>query len=347
MTIDEPRHESDCDDDRTPKDDGKMPKDECGDCDPQRIDDLKCEAAGVAAQAAYNAVYQAAIADAQAKYNDTRNSYRSTRSDVALDVQDMRHQVKRVIDRIKCLIQRERIIDCLDDAWCDVRHDLKECWKGGCCVSDEDCVFDTCDESLDEKALNALIAKYTEHADRAHQCFDALTGEPAALAQRVRDRKADLDALLATLAANDASTDLKLVYATALVLQYNLSIVWNGFKETKHFVECLCRSLQCWTEASAAIAVLKGRLAVLECKAQAAADHCTYLQTHTVEEILAVYDKKCCTDPCDEQSTGDEHDDDENGDRDHDDRDHDDRDHDDRDHGDRDHDDGDERTAAH
>ena len=116
MTTDEPRQDSECSE--TP------PKDECAECDTELIDDLKCEAEGVAAEAAYNAEYQEDVADAQAKFNDVRNSYRSTRTRRRLEVQDMRHQTKRVIDRIKCLIKQHRVVECLDEAWDDVQDEL-------------------------------------------------------------------------------------------------------------------------------------------------------------------------------------------------------------------------------
>lgn len=289
MTTEEPRQDSEYG--------NSGPKDECAECDPARIDDLKCQAAGVAAQAAYNAQYQDAVAAAQAQFTGVRDSYRAARSGVVLEVQDMRHQIRRVIDRIKCLIKQERVVVCLDEAWEDVREQLIDCWGGGCCVDEEECTFYT-DDCETDTHLNHRITEYLAHADKAKQCFQTLTGEPAALTQRVADRKADLDAILAQLAGDPAKTDLKRVYVTALVEKYNLSIVWNGFKETKDFVECLCQALTCWTEGSVAIAILKGQLAVRDCKAQAAKDHCTYVQTHPVDEVLMVYDKKCCEDPC-------------------------------------------------
>jgi hypothetical protein len=221
----------------------------------------------------------------------------------------MRHQAKRLIDRIKCLIKQERVVECLDEAWCDVSEDLKECCEDGCCVKDEECQFDTSDTSLDEGALKKLIADYVEKAANAKDCFTKLSGEPDALAQRVRDRKADLDAIVAQLGGDPATTDLKRLYAMALVLKYRLSVVWNGFKEIKDFVDCLCRALTCWTEGSAAIAILKGRLAVLECQDKAKDDRCAALAANPVDEILTVYDKKCCEDPCPD-TDDDDHDDD-------------------------------------
>ena len=281
------------------------PNDERAECDPARIDDLKCHAAGVAAQAAPNAQYQDAVEAAQAKFREVRDDYRKTRADVALEVQDMRHQTRRVIDRIKCLIKQERVVHCLDEAWEDVHELLIDCWKGGCRVKEDEWTFDI-DDCETEAELKHRIAECIEHAAKAQQCFQTLTGEPAALVQRVSDRKADLDAILAQLAGDPAKTDLKRVYTMALVERHKLSNVWDGLEETRDFVDHLCRALTCWTEGSVAIAILKGRLAVLECREQAEKDRCAYVRDHPADEVLMLYDKKCGADPCPEREDDEE-----------------------------------------
>jgi hypothetical protein len=311
MTTDEPRQESECTE--TP------PKDECTECDTKLIDDLKCEAEGVAAEAAYNAEYQKDVTAAQSQFNDIRNKYRSTRTDVALDVHDMSHQTKKVLDRVRCLIKQHRVVECLDESWEEVRCELtsEKCYTSGCCVKPELCKFDVPENVTCETDLTTLITKYIDHAAKAHACFTTLTGEPDALSQRVRDRKAELDDILAKLNGDAATTDLKRLYASALVLRYRLKNIWNGFKEPKDFVDCLCRALTCWTEGSATVAILKHKLAVLQCHDKADADRCTYVKEHTVDEVLTVYEKRCCPDPCppatDDSDDDDDDDDDECG----------------------------------
>jgi hypothetical protein len=291
-------------------------KDECADCDTKLIDQLKCEAEGVAAEAAYNAEYQGEVTAAQVKFNEIRNKYRATRTEVTADVHDMHHHTKRLIDRIKCLINQKRVVECLDEAWCEVKETLTCCPKdGGCCVDPAECVFPIPDENTCEgeweTELKALITTYSEHAATAKACFETLSGEPDALAQRVRDRKAEPDEIMAKLGGDDAARDLKRLYASAVVLKYRLANIWNGFKETKDFVDCLCQALTCWTKGSAAVAVLKNKLAVLQCKKKAETDRCTYIKEHTVDEILTEYEKKCCPDPCapDDDCHDDDHDD--------------------------------------
>jgi hypothetical protein len=69
----------------------------CEDCDPSLIDGLKCRAEGIAKQAEYNAVSQPELQAARTQYDVTRKAYRTQRNSIALEVQDMRHQVKHLI----------------------------------------------------------------------------------------------------------------------------------------------------------------------------------------------------------------------------------------------------------
>src|ERR1043165_7939021 len=69
-------------------------------CDPKLIDMLKCDAIGIAEQAKYNATYSDALEQAKTDYETARKSYRDGRHDAALKVQDMRHQIKHLLERI-------------------------------------------------------------------------------------------------------------------------------------------------------------------------------------------------------------------------------------------------------
>lgn len=262
-------------------------------CDPKLIDDLTCKASGVAAQAAYNATYQKELDKAKADYDTTRKDYRTKRHDGFLQVQDMRHQIKHLIERIKCLIEQRRVWKCLDDAFCEVLKELKCCkTPEGCCV--EECAFNVDDlDELDYAALLKRIADYQLEADGAKACFTALVGEPAALAKRIVAAKSAIDAINAALSADPATTDLKRVYAQALVANRDIERIWGGFDQTHDFVECLCLALTCWTKGVAAVSVLVGAKAVAECRQKAKEDRCTHLRTNTVDEILATYDKLC------------------------------------------------------
>lgn len=288
----------------------------CGDCKPHLIDCLKCKTEGIAKQAEYNAATQPDLDAAQVAYNATRKDYRAKRADVTLQVQDMRHQIKHLVERVRCLIQQEHVVECLDDAWCCIAKELDKCSaQVGCCADDLECEFDVSGEDWDcepddddpryvsDAEYTALVAKitaYQDHVDRAKACFNTLIGEPAALVVRVAAVKAEVDAINAALTADPATTDLKKVYAQALVARRHIRLIWNGFDQSKDFVECLCRALTCWSTGSAAVSLLTGKRAFEDCKRAAAAAQCLELQTNTVDEILARYEKCCPPPDCDD-----------------------------------------------
>ena len=306
-----------------------------GECKPHLIDCLKCKADGIAAQAAYNAATTPNLEAAQAAYDTTRKDYRTKRRDVSLQVQDMRHQIKHLVERVRCSIKQEKVVQCLNEAWSRIAQDLDTCaGPGGCCADVIDCDFDItgadwdCDpdrpyqDYLPDQEYQELvntITHYQARVDKAKQCFNDLLTEPAALVQRVQDVKTEIDAINAALAADPAVTDLKMVYAQALVARRNIRLVWNGFDEAKDFVDCLCRALTCWTTGANAISLLTGKLAFEDCKRAASKKRCDDLRTNTVEEILALYDKLCPRSECTEDGSADS--DDVRHHHDHDDRD--------------------------
>jgi hypothetical protein len=295
-----------------------------GECKPHLIDCLKCKADGIAKQAAYNAATTPDLEAAQTAYDATRKDYRTKRRDVALQVQDMRHQVKHLVERVRCSIKQGKVVECLDEAWSCIAQDLDTCaGPQGCCADCLDCEFDItgadwdCDpdqphhdylSDQDYQRLIDTITRYQARVDKAKQCFNDLLTEPAALVQRVQGVKTEIDAINAALAADPAATDLKMVYAQALVARRHIRLIWNGFDETRDFTECLCRALTCWSTGANAISLLTGKQAFEDCKRAASKKRCDDLQTNTVEEILALYDKLCPRPDCaddDDRTDGD------------------------------------------
>lgn len=260
-------------------------------CRPEDIDGLRCEARGIAVRAADIATYQELLTQARKDYDTTRKDYRAKRHDAVLKVQDMRHQIRHLTERIRCMIEQDRVVRCLDEAFDEVRTELTECGPvGGCCVEDWD--FDTTVPD-DYAELVERIESYTRHVADARNCFTQLVGEPAALEQRVTAAKTEIDAVHAAIGGDPATTDLKRLYATALVAGWHVDQIWWGFPEIKDFVECLCRALTLWAKGATAVSELKGAQAVRDCQAEAAQQHCRDLRDNTVDEILAGFDRLC------------------------------------------------------
>jgi len=89
---------------------------ECTDCDPGIVDCLQCKADGVDAQAKYNDANLPDLRAARTQYDTTRGDYRTARHSVALEVQELRHQAKLLVERVRCLIKQEHVVHRLDEA---------------------------------------------------------------------------------------------------------------------------------------------------------------------------------------------------------------------------------------
>jgi hypothetical protein len=260
-------------------------------CRPEEIDGLRCEARGIAVRAADIATYQDLLTQARKDYDTTRKDYRAKRHDAVLKVQDMRHQIRHLTERIRYMIEQDRVVRCLNDAFDEVKTKLEGCGQeGGCRVEERE--FDTtAPDDYDE--LVERIEAYRRTVTEAKDFFTRLVGEPAELEKRVTDAKAEIDAVNAAIGGDPATTDLKRLYASALVAGWHVDQVWWGFTETNDFIDCLCRALTVWARGATAVSVLLGARAVRDCHKEAADQRCTDLRQNTVEEILAGFDRLC------------------------------------------------------
>jgi hypothetical protein len=278
---------------------------DCADCDPDLIDELACQAEGIQAQATYNNQTQADLKTASDSYSTTRAAYRTARATAAVDVQDLRHQVKQYADSIRCKIKQERVVECLDEAFEHICRRLETCGVGGGCCSTDDCDYDkTCPDSYDE--LVSRIADYTDRLEHEKSCFNTLIGEPEELPKRVAAAKKEIEDIDAALKGDQATLDLKRQYAAALVAQRHLKwdMIWNGFRHTQDYIDCLCRALTCWTKANDAISVLTGCQAVMDCQQRAREKCCDDLRTKTVDEVLLKYERICGSERCKDTDPG-------------------------------------------
>jgi hypothetical protein len=302
---------------RTDEPDTAAPPDEetdakCGCCDLGLIDDLDCQSQGIDERSKYNAEARKTLDPAKKQYATTCTDYRTARNDLTLEVQDMRHQVRHLIERIRCQIKQPRVVDCIDRAFTKISTQLDECQATPhCCADDIDCEFDL-DCPDDYRTLVDRIAEYQDRLNKAQTCFTDLTKEPQALRDRV-DKVKKLVADEITAKLKDDQADLKRVYAAALVAQRDLLRIWNGFRHAKDFLDCLCQALTCWAKGVEAVSVLVGCRAVKDCYRAAHDTRCTELATNTIDEVLNLYlricgcDCDCAPGRCEHDCDGREH----------------------------------------
>jgi predicted nucleic acid-binding Zn-ribbon protein len=262
----------------------------CPECDLGALDDLKCEAEGIKAQAEYTAAKQADLDKRRTQFDGARKAYSDARADVRDDIKEIRDQLTRLLDQLRCQLP-EHVIDCLDRAWREVRERLEKCgMPTGCCIDDE-CEFDTDYKDVATDDLQKRKADYERRVKAAEDCFDALIKEPEELKKRVADLKAALEALAKDMA--DPKSDPKQSYARALWYWRRLEDIWLGFEHANEYHDCLCQALMCSVKGHKAIAVLVGQIAVRDCRDKAEKARCDWLKANVVAEILAVYVKLC------------------------------------------------------
>jgi hypothetical protein len=291
------------------------------DCDSESLAKVRCQADGIEAQAAFNKEYQPPLDAAQETYAAARNKYRDTRADVACTVRDLRHEISCLIERIRCLIKQDHVVECLDEAFECVVASLKECDK--CKLPPLDCEFDTDCDDVPLEAITHRIVKYEAKLAAAKDRFTWLVSEPERLNDRVVKAQAEVKAVQDALKADPAVTDPKKLYVQAIVAWYHLKHVWGDYHTVTKFIDTLCQALTCWRNGVVAVSQLVRCEAVLKCHRDAKDKECDRLRLQTVDEILVVYERLCGHSPHDDDDDDADcgyrrHDDDEDDDEDED-----------------------------
>ena len=269
----------------------------CEDCDPKLLDKLKCHADGVKAENDYNQAKLKDLETARTSYDDARHKYVEARRAAKPKVEDdpakdeptseIGKQVSKMLEQLRCLVDKPRVIDTIDEAFEEIRCKLEECYPGGCTFSD-DCDFDEA-RGCHEDDIAARIADIQRRVDAAAAAFATLITEPAQIGTRVTALEAEVKKINDEMAKDSRTVDFAALYADALVAQYHQRTVFNGFRHANAYVDCLCRTLTCQLNGHAAIAHLKRREAVRKCHDDARTKRCEYLRDNTADAVMAEY----------------------------------------------------------
>ena len=217
-------------------------------CDPSStIDDLKCRDKGVAAQATYTRRTQPdARAGAEDDYDTARKAYREKRHEAALAVQDMKHQVKHLIERIRCLIEQDRVVRCLDDAFERGLRAARLLRGTGAAAASRTFEYDC--RPADEKGYRKLRApdravpgRGRRRRRRASRCWSGSRPRSTSGSPTRRPTSTTINAALAEDAGQGRPQDA--CTPRRSVARRKLARIWNGFADTTAFVDCLCQAL--------------------------------------------------------------------------------------------------------
>jgi chromosome segregation ATPase len=252
------------------------------------VDELMCENRGVAAQAAYYAGHKESLTKARINYDSSQKAYSCARLNAVNKADDMRNRTEQLTDQIRCMIEQNRDLHRIDEAFDTVERQLRDCEAVRAC--EEVCDFDLDTTGLGHAELIMRIDRYQQRVDAAEERFSQLQAEPAALEKRLIDIDLEIDTITAALEGDPASIDVKRIYAAALVGRRHIETIWNGFDEIRDYIEHLSRALTDWVTGAAAVSSLTRARAVADCKREAVDMRCKELRTNMIDEVLAVYD---------------------------------------------------------
>lgn len=261
----------------------------CAGCDPGLLDDLKCQAKGIKAQATYNEAHETRLTTARTDYDGARSAYGAAWSDARPEVVDLGKQLLQITDQLKCLVDDSVKIRLLDRAFWRVERRLRDCFPNTGCTFDDDCDFDDKVSECEADDIAAVIADIERRIGVAETAFAELITEPTTLAKRVADLKTEVAAIVTKMSSDPRTVNFKDLYAAALVAQDHLDTVWNGFSDVNEYMDCLCRALTCQIKGYSAVSRLKRKEAEHQCHDDQKKTACEHLRDHTADEVIAEY----------------------------------------------------------
>lgn len=257
------------------------------------LDELRCKAVGVQAQAAYDAGKAPALDDARTRFDAARAAYSDARAAAETQVEQARTQLEGCVDRVTCQLDAADL-ECLDRAFAAVVERLESCGNGdGCCrPSDHDHDYDEDVRRCDPDDAPGLIAEITQRTEEATACFERLVKEPDPdLPDRVTAAAAEVQRISDLLGGG--SWKPAEVYASILVARRRLTTIWRGFTTVNDYTECLGQALTDMVKGHSAIGELTRKTAVQTCYQDAWKSACDRLEKDTVAEVLAEYTRLC------------------------------------------------------
>lgn len=260
------------------------------DCSVDLLDDLKCEATGIKAQAEYNAKHTTELETARTSYDTARVQYRAARGAAKKTYKDLGTQLEKVLEQLKCLIDDRTKVGWLDRAFDTVAAELVACGGESGCGFDDTCDFG---ELIDcpPGDIAGAIEKIEERVAKAKKVFDDLVQEPTELPKRVTAVQKEVDDIVKEMATDSRSVDFKALYAKALVAKYHRDNLWRGFHDGNAYVDCLCCTLLCQLKGYDAVSQLTRKQEVKKCRDDAEAEQCKQLHDHTDVAVMEEYEK--------------------------------------------------------
>lgn len=264
----------------------------CEGCDLDEIDALTCTAKRIQKQSEATNESLKILDPRRDAFKAAKNAYTTAWAAAKADVDAATAKLTPLKKELSCRLP-EHSRQCLVEVWEKIKIEIRACeGEHGC--RRFDCDFnESVSETDTEATLLGRISELRQKATELDTYFGDLVDEQTKLPANAAAAKKLVDTLAADAAADTGEKDSVKLYARAVVAEWTIARVWDGFTSVQNYLDCLCQILTCLLKAWKAIVVLEGAQAELSCKDERKKERCDALVADPVIEILARYAKEC------------------------------------------------------
>ena len=264
----------------------------CEGCDLDEIDALTCKAKKIQKQAEVTTESLETLDARRADFKAAKDAYTAAWAAAKADVDAATAKLTPLRKELACRLP-EQSRQCLVEVWEKVKAEIHECTgEQGC--RRFDCDFnESVTEADTEATLSGRISELRQKAEELDSYFGDLVKEQTKLPANAAAAKKLVDTLATDAAADTGAKDSLKLYARAVVAEWTIANVWDGFTSIQNYLDCLCQVLTCLLKVWKAIVALEGARAERKCGDERKQERCDTLRTDPVDEILARYAKEC------------------------------------------------------
>jgi len=271
----------------------------CEGCDLDEIDALTCTAKKIQKEADATEESLQTLDPRRDDFKAAKDKYTAAWAAAQADVNIAKAKLTPLKKELACRLS-DQSRECLVQVWEKIKIEISGCSPTPGCRQ-LDCDFNESVGDADTQAiLSGRISELRQRASDLDAYFGELVTEQTQLPANAATAKQLVDALATDAAADTGAKDSVSLYARAVVAEWTIDNVWDGFASVQNYLDCLCQVLTCLLRAWKAIVVLEGARAERSCGDDRKKERCDALRAHPELEIVARYKKECAH--CDNKS---------------------------------------------
>lgn len=264
----------------------------CEGCDLDEIDALTCTAKKIQKQADATNESLKILDPRRDAFKAAKDAYTAAWAAAKADADAATAKLTPLKKELACRLP-DQSRQCLGEVWEKIKAEIRACeGEQGC--RRFDCDFnESVSESDTQATLSGRISELRQKAGELDTYFGDLVQEQTKLPANAAAAKKLVDTLATDSAADTGEKDSLRLYARAVVAEWIITRVWDGFTSVQNYLDCLCQVLTCLLRAWKAIVALEGARAERGCSDERKQERCDALSADPVNEILTRYAKEC------------------------------------------------------